>query len=224
MALLELQQVRREFAAAGGQARVVLDGIDLALERGTTLALTGKSGAGKTTLLFLAAGLLRPTSGRVLLEGRPLDGLAGGQLARARRRIGLVFQNNLSLSALPVWENAALPLLLDGQSLAAARRAALEMLDRVGLADDAERPTTVLSGGQRRRLGLARCILGRPDLLLADEPTADLDEETAGRIERFMFDWLAADGRAAIIVTHSESIERAADRVARLENGCLLST
>lgn len=222
MVLLEFQQVRREFEAAGGPAHVVLDGIDLALERGKTLALTGRSGAGKTTLLYLAAGLLRPTSGNVLLDGRPLDGFAGGELARARRRIGLVFQNNLSLSALPVWENAALPLLLDGQSAEAARRAAMEMLDRVGLADYAERSTTVLSGGQRRRLGLARCILGKPELLLADEPTADLDEETAADIERFMFDWLAADGRSAIIVTHFESIERAADRVMRLENGKLI--
>ncbi|MCE5231097.1 ATP-binding cassette domain-containing protein [bacterium] len=206
----------------GAPARTVLDGIDLRLEPGRTIALTGRSGAGKTTLLYLAAGLLRPTSGRVLFDGRPLGEIPADELALVRRRrIGLVFQNNLSLSALPVWENAALPLLLEGQTAAKSKAASIEMLERLGLADYADRPTTVLSGGQRRRLGLARCILGRPDLLLADEPTADLDEVTAADIERFMFEWLTANGHSAIIVTHFESIERAADQVLRLENGML---
>lgn len=224
MALLEFQQVKREFAAAIGPAKVVLDGVDLVLERGSTIALTGRSGAGKTTLLFIAGGLLHPTAGKVLFDGQALGEIAGAELARVRRRIGLVFQNNLSLSALPVWENAALPLLLDGRPTQSARAAAMEMLERVGLVDYAERSTTALSGGQRRRLGLARCVLAQPDLLLADEPTADLDEETAAEIEKFMFEWLAADGRSAIIVTHFESIERAAHRVVRLDKGKLVDS
>lgn len=222
MFVLEMQQVRREFEVAEGGRRAVLDGVNLALEPGKTIALTGRSGAGKTTLLFLAAGLLRPTAGRVLFEGRDIGTMSAFELADLRRRrIGLVFQNNLSLSALPVWENAALPLLLEGLPASKARSAAMEILDRVGLAEYAGRSTTALSGGQRRRLGLARCLLGRPDLLLADEPTADLDDETAAEIERFIFEWLAADGRSAIIVTHFESIERAAHQVLRLQDGIL---
>ncbi len=223
MPLLEFEQVTRDFGD-DATGRRVLERVDLALAPGEAVALVGRSGAGKTTLLFLAAGLIRPSAGRVLFEGRDLNALSPAEGARLRRRrIGLVFQNNLSLSALPVWENAALSLLMDGASRRRARPEALAMLKRLGLDGYADRPTAVLSGGQRRRLGLARCLLGDPDLLLADEPTADLDEETAAAIERELFVWLRARHRAAIIVTHAPSIERAADRVLRLESGGLIS-
>jgi predicted ABC-type transport system involved in lysophospholipase L1 biosynthesis ATPase subunit len=135
--------------------------------------------------------------------------------------MGLVFQNNLSLPALPVWENAALPLLLRGVPRAEARRAALALLERVGLAPYARAATTALSGGQRRRLGLARALITRPRLLLADEPTSDLDDTTAAEIESLMFDLLGETHGAALIVTHSDSIERRAHRVVRLDQGRL---
>jgi predicted ABC-type transport system involved in lysophospholipase L1 biosynthesis ATPase subunit len=132
-----------------------------------------------------------------------------------------VFQNNLSLGALPVWENAALPLLLRGSSAREARRTATGLLEQVELAEFADAPTEALSGGQRQRLGLARAMATQPALLLADEPTAELDRETSGRIERWLFEWLAKTGCAALIVTHSESVVRACDRVLGLKEGRL---
>lgn len=223
MALLEFQQVTKAYDTRTGR-REVLCGVDLRLEAGEVLALVGPSGAGKTTLLYLAAGLLRPNGGTIRFDARDLADLPAGASARLRREeIGLVFQNNLALSALPVWENAVLPILLNGGRLRDGRRQALELLDRVGLAELADAPTQALSGGQRRRLGLARAMGLRPRLLLADEPTADLDEATAARIERVMFDWLAEQGCAALIVTHTPSIERAAQGVLRLEAGRLVA-
>lgn len=225
MSLLRFESVYRSFASTGGNAvpgGAILAGVELTLAPGEIMALVGRSGAGKTTLLYLAAGLCRPTSGRVLFDGADLATLRPRQVALLRRRrIGLVFQNNLSLSALPVWENAALPLLLEGTPQAEARRAAEGLLERFGLGRWAGASTAVLSGGQRRRLGMARAMIGRPDLILADEPTSDLDEATAAEAEGLLFGWLRAEGRAALIVTHSPSIERSADRTLRLADGRL---
>jgi ABC-type lipoprotein export system ATPase subunit len=223
MSLLRLEQIRRRFSdGSAPPPPPVLDGVDLSLAEGEVVALVGRSGVGKTTLLYVAAGLCRPDAGRVLFDGRDLARLSVGELARLRRRrIGLVFQNNLSLAALPVWENAAFAMLLEGTGRAAARRQAEAMLERVGLANMASASTAALSGGQRRRLGLARAMLTGPSLLLADEPTADLDEQTASQIERLLFDWLTRERRAGLIVTHEASIMRSAARVLRLEAGRL---
>jgi putative ABC transport system ATP-binding protein len=223
MSLLEFHNVQRVFAAgSGAPARAVLDGVDFALEAGRTMALVGPSGAGKTTLLYLAAGLCRATGGSVHFDGRDLARMPPAELTALRRsRIGMVFQNNLCLSALPAWENVALPLLLEGARMGEARRQALEWLDAVELAPFADAPTAALSGGQRRRLGLARALGMRLDLLLADEPTADLDEATALRIEDLLFGWLAERGCAALIVTHEAPIERRVDEVRRLSGGKL---
>jgi ABC-type lipoprotein export system ATPase subunit len=225
MDLLRFEQICRSFPSNGpdAPARSVLRDIHLSLGVDEVVALIGRSGAGKTTLLYLAAGLCRPTAGRVLFEERDLASLDQGELSRLRRRqIGLVFQNNLSLSALPVWENAALPLLLEGVPSAKARRHAEQMLERVGLASFSGAPMAALSGGQRRRLGVARAMVGRPRLILADEPTADLDDETGAEIEALLFGWLTEEKRAALIVTHSPRIERAAARTLRLEEGRLI--
>ncbi|MCL5270467.1 MAG: ATP-binding cassette domain-containing protein, partial [bacterium] len=196
-----MEHIRRSYPANGASQseRIILRDVNMAIAPGEVVALTGRSGAGKTSLLHIAAGLGRPSAGRVLFEGQDLGGLTPRELSRLRqRRIGLVFQNNLSLSALPVWENAALPLLLQGQPQRKARRAAETMLERVGLAAFARCATATLSGGQRRRLGLARALAGQPRLLLADEPTADLDEITAAEIEKLLFDWLADGNRTAL--------------------------
>lgn len=225
MSLLRFQSVYRSFDPRGGGPAsngAVLAGVELELAHGEILALVGRSGAGKTTLLYLAAGLCRPTAGQIFFDGADLATLSPRQLALLRRRrIGLVFQNNLSLSALPVWENAALPLLLEGAPQAEARRQAEALLDRFGLGRWTGASTAVLSGGQRRRLGMVRAMIGRPELILADEPTSDLDEATAAEAEALLFGWLRAEGRAALIVTHSPSIERSADRTLRLVDGRL---
>ncbi len=224
MSLLVLDQISRHFpsngAAQAGQC--VLDAVSLTVNPGEIVALIGRSGAGKTTLLYIAAGLGRPSSGRVLFEDRDLTDYSSSELSKLRQgRIGLVFQNNLSLSALPVWENAALPLLLQGAKRKAARQRANDLLERVGLAQFGQSPTASLSGGQRRRLGLARAMAGDPRLLLADEPTADLDEETSKEIEQLLFAWLREANRGALIVTHEPQIEKLADRVVCLEHGRL---
>ena len=223
MSLLQLEEVSRRFARPGqGAARTVVDGVSLTLEPGEVVALVGRSGAGKTTLLYLAGGLARPDGGRVMIDGQDLATLDPAALSRLRRRqIGLVFQNNLALSALPVWENAALPLLLEGVAFGLARRQAEAALERVGLAACAREATAILSGGQRRRLGLARAMVGAPRLLLADEPTADLDEQTAADMERLLEAWLAERRCAAIIVTHTDSLRRLAGRTLRMEQGRL---
>lgn len=224
MSLLNFDNVQRSFPAAPGRdGAVVLAGVELTLAPGEIMALVGRSGAGKTTLLYLAAGLCRPTTGRVLFDQTDLAALTPRALSLLRRRrMGLVFQNNLSLAALPVWENAALPLLLEGLNPREARQRAETLLEQVGLGPWIASTTTALSGGQRRRLGLARAMLARPDLILADEPTADLDEATAAEMESLLFNWLREEGRAALVVTHSPSIERAADRTLRLEGGRLV--
>jgi putative ABC transport system ATP-binding protein len=226
-ALLELKTVRREIASGNRRKTTlaILDNVNLSLQPGETLALIGRSGVGKTTLLHLIAGLDRPDSGEIHFHGQSLGKLSAAELAlMRRRRMGLVFQNNLSLPALPVWENAALPLLLEGMPRRAARAQARDWLKRVGVAQYENASTATLSGGQRRRLGLARALITRPALLLADEPTSDLDEATAAEIESLLFGFLKATSTAAIIVTHAESLERQAQRIMRLEAGRLHET
>ncbi len=225
-AILRFEEVHRRFPGADADGRRdVLDGVSFSLARGEVATLVGRSGAGKTTLLHLAGGLLRPTAGSIFFDGDDISRQSAASLARLRRRrIGLVFQNSLTLAALPVWENAALTLLMEGMPRRQARAAAAEALERVGLAPYAARSTAVLSGGQRRRLGLARCLLAQPELVLADEPTADLDDETAAMIENFLFDWLSREGRAALIVTHEASIIEKSSRILRLDSGRLEQT
>lgn len=202
--------------------RPLFEDIQLALEPGQTMAIAGPSGAGKTTLLYLAAGFYRPTIGGVSFEGRDIHAMAETERARLRRRaMGLVFQNDLCLAAVEAWENAALPLLLEGVARREARRRAEAALERVGLEGLASAPTAALSGGQRQRLGLARATIGEPRLLLADEPTSDLDEVTANGIEKVLFDFLSERHCAALIVTHSVSLERRAGSLARLDGGRL---
>ena len=224
MSLLRFEHVRRDYPApnAHGSVRTVLRYVNLTLEPGEVVALIGRSGAGKTTLLHLAAGLCRATDGRILLDDTDLSSISPTALSALRhRRIGLVFQNNLCLNALPVWENVALPLLLDKMGPQAARCKAEAMLDRVGLASLGNATTASLSGGQRRRLGLARALIHNPPLLLADEPTADLDEETAAEIQSLLGDWLAEGKRGVLIVTHGSALEALAQRTIRLEDGRL---
>lgn len=224
MSLLCFDHVRKAFASPRCRDGdlPVLESVNLDLAPGEVIALVGKSGAGKTTLLHLAAGLLRPSAGRIFFDGQSLQRRSQRDLGRLRRtRIGLVFQNNLSLTVLPVWENAALPLLLEGVPRRMARRRADQILERVGLGRFGEASTRHLSGGQRRRLRLARALISEPQLLLADEPTADLDEQTSDQIKRLLFDWLDETGRGALIVTHDLPIERFAHRLVCLDAGRL---
>ncbi|GAA3552891.1 lipoprotein-releasing ABC transporter ATP-binding protein LolD [Microlunatus spumicola] len=194
----------------------VLRGVDLALHAGERLALTGPSGSGKTVLLSILAGLAAPSSGAVLLDGRPLD--AHGPDLRAR--MGLVFQGYGLVALLTAAENVELPLLAARVRPSEARDRAQEALATVGLADRAEHLVEELSGGQQQRAAVARALVVRPDVLLADEPTAEQDAGHRASTLHAILD-AASTGSAVLLATHDPVVAARCDRVVHLEAGLL---
>ena len=213
MPILELRQVSRRFDSD----RWVLRGVSLQVAAGEKVILVGESGVGKSTLLNLCAGLDTADEGEVLLQGRSLRGLDDSGLAAIRRHaLGFVFQAFHLIPHLHVWQNVALPLLLNGTAQGAARLAADEMLAAVGLADRAEGFPADLSGGEQQRVALARALVHRPALILADEPTGNLDPRTATAAIDLLAEQVRSRAAALLMVTHSAQAERIADRVLRL--------
>jgi ABC-type lipoprotein export system ATPase subunit len=203
----------------GRAALRVLDGLDLDLAAGELVAVTGRSGSGKSTLLNLAGGLDRPDSGVVEVGGVRLDCAPERQLAPLRRdRIGFVFQAFHLLPELTGLENVLLPARLNGRGQGLRR--GRELVEQLGLGDAAERLPTVLSGGEQQRLAIARALVNDPQLVLADEPTGNLDAES-GEIVLSLLRQIADEGRAVLLVTHEREATRRADRVLRLEQGRL---
>ncbi|GAA3428881.1 ABC transporter ATP-binding protein [Streptosporangium sandarakinum] len=203
-----------------GQSRVrAVDEIDLEVPQGQTLAVMGPSGCGKSTLLHLLGGLERPTGGEVWMAGRRIDALSERALARMRRRsVGFVFQAFHLMDELSAAENVELPALLAGRSRRQARRRANLLLERVGLADRARHLPSQLSGGQRQRIAVARALVNDPLVVLADEPTGNLD--TAASLDMLrIFDDLRASGQTLIIVTHDERVAATADRLVSMRDG-----
>jgi putative ABC transport system ATP-binding protein len=200
-----------------------LRGVDLALAPGELLALVGPSGCGKSTLLAVLGGLEAPDTGRLELAGERVDGLSQAGWARARRRrIGFVFQSFNLLTTLTVAQNVELPARLAGRSRRAARRRREELLERLGLADRAGALPTQLSGGQQQRVALARAAANEPDVLLADEPTGNLD--SAARED--VLDLLSAareDGQSIVLVTHDPVVAAIADRGLAMRDGQLVA-
>ncbi|WP_043487009.1 MULTISPECIES: ABC transporter ATP-binding protein [Streptomyces] len=198
-----------------------VDGVDLDVPTGQTLAVTGPSGCGKSTLLQLLGGLDRPTEGEVWLGGRRVDDLGERALARLRRRaVGFVFQAYHLMDELTAAENVELPALLAGVSPRTARRRAAELLGHVGLADRARHLPSELSGGQRQRVAIARALVNKPLVVLADEPTGNLDSAATHDILR-LFDELRAAGQTLVMVTHDERVAATADRIVSLRDGAL---
>jgi putative ABC transport system ATP-binding protein len=196
-----------------------VDGVDLAVASGETVAVMGPSGCGKSTLLHLLGGLDRPTAGQVWLAGERIDQLSERGLARRRRDgIGFVFQAFHLMEELTAVENVELPALLAGRSPRAARRRATGLLDQVGLADRARHLPSALSGGQRQRVAIARAMANDPALLLADEPTGNLDSEATLDVLR-LFDTLHVAGQTLVIVTHDARIAATADRLISMRDG-----
>ncbi|GAA2338785.1 ABC transporter ATP-binding protein [Streptomyces cuspidosporus] len=188
---------------------------------GQTLAVTGPSGCGKSTLLQLLGGLDRPTDGEVWLGGRRIDHLGERALARLRRRaVGFVFQAYHLMDELTAAENVQLPALLAGASPRAARVRATRLLARVGLADRARHLPSELSGGQRQRVAIARALVNKPLVVLADEPTGNLDSAATREILR-LFEELRAAGQTLVMVTHDERVAAMADRVISMRDGTL---
>ena len=223
MSLVQTNQLTKVYGK--GDTRVkALDQVNLAVEAGNFVAVMGPSGCGKSTLLHLLGGLDKPTGGEVLIDGQPLSGLNDQALAELRRRkIGFVFQFFNLIPVLDATENAALPLLLDGVALSAAREQAGAWLERVGLSDRAGHRPDQLSGGQQQRVAIARALAAEPALILADEPTGNLDtrasDEIAGLLRLVADEW----GRSVIMVTHDPRIAAYADRIIFLKDGSIVN-
>ncbi|MGW3365350.1 ABC transporter ATP-binding protein [Streptosporangium canum] len=203
-----------------GQSRVrAVDEVDLEVPEGQTLAVMGPSGCGKSTLLHLLGGLERPTDGEVWVAGRRIDTLSERALARMRRlSVGFIFQAFHLVEELSAAENVELPALLAGRSLGQARRRASLLLERVGLADRARHLPSQLSGGQRQRVAIARALANDPLVVLADEPTGNLDTAATLDVLR-IFEELRSAGQTLVIVTHDERVAATADRLVSMRDG-----
>jgi putative ABC transport system ATP-binding protein len=204
-----------------GLVRAV-DGVDLDVAGGETVAVMGPSGCGKSTLLQLLGGLDRPTAGEVRLAGRRLDRMSENALARLRRdAVGFVFQAFHLMDELTAVENVELPALLAGDSPRTARRRAAELIEQTGLADRAGHLPAALSGGQRQRVAIARALVNEPLVVLADEPTGNLDSEATLDVLR-LFDRLHQAGQTLVIVTHDSRIAATADRLISMRDGAFV--
>jgi len=220
---LVLEGVVHGYQRPGGAEDVsVLRGVDLAVEAGELVAVTGRSGSGKSTLLHLAGALAAPAAGRITIAGRPLAGLSASGLAQVRRRsVGFVFQAFHLLPGLTLSENVALPLVLDGGDARATQARVDAVLGSVGLHDVGDRRPAELSGGQQQRGAVARALVSDPALLLADEPTGNLDDETAADVLAALVDAARDRGTACVVVTHDATVAAATDRAYSLADGVL---
>jgi putative ABC transport system ATP-binding protein len=220
-ALLRARGLRKDYGKGEGLVRAV-DEVDLDVAPGETLAVMGPSGCGKSTLLHLLGGLDRPSAGELWLNDRRTDRLSERALAGLRRQeIGFVFQAFHLMDELTARENIELPALLAGRSPRQARRGALTLLDRVGLADRADHLPSALSGGQRQRVAIARALINDPLVVLADEPTGNLDSAATLDVLR-LFDQLHGSGLTLVIVTHDERVAATADRLVSMRDGSLV--
>jgi len=221
--VISLSGVEKSFRD-GHREIPVLRGVDLHVGEGEMVAILGRSGSGKSTLLHVVGGLDRDYRGDVAVAGKPLDRLAARELARLRNEtIGFVFQSFNLLPGLSALENVMLPGMLrapNGERAGAIRARAAAALARVGLAPEALALPARLSGGERQRVAIARALFARPHVLLADEPTGNLDAATGDEITR-LFSEMAAGGVAVLVVTHEERVSRAAGRVLQLREGRL---
>jgi ABC-type lipoprotein export system ATPase subunit len=220
---IQAVNVSKSYGTAGAEVHA-LRGVSFEVRRGERVALLGKSGSGKSTLLNLLGGLDRPTLGQVIVNGHDLAQLSADERARHRREsVGLVFQSYHLIGSRTAAQNVELPLLFTGKPPAARRRAARAMLASVGLENRAHHRPAALSGGERQRVALARALINRPAILLADEPTGNLDSVTAGEIVDLLRRQLAELGATLILVTHDEDLTREfAQRVLRLQDGRLV--
>lgn len=218
---LQIQSLSKSFLE-GAETRQVLRKISTTFAKGEFVALLGQSGSGKSTLLNVISGIERPSMGSVMLDGTPLSELNERQCTLFRRdRIGFVFQFFNLIPTLTVLENITLPQELAGRDRREIERQALVLLERVGLADRRDTYPDKLSGGQQQRVAIARALVHDPMLVLADEPTGNLDEETGDRVLELLLELTRDAQKTLIMATHNPDIARRADRVVRMHNGQL---
>jgi putative ABC transport system ATP-binding protein len=216
--LIEIRDLVKVYEMGNVQVRA-LDGVSVGVDRGEFLAIMGPSGSGKSTLMNLIGCLDTPTSGTYRLNNQEVSSLDDDELARIRNReIGFVFQTFNLLSRTSALENVEVPLVYAGMPRQERHRRAREVLEQVGLGDRMHHQPSELSGGQRQRVAVARALVNRPSILLADEPTGNLDSRTGEEI-MVLFDELNRNGNTIVLVTHEEDIARHARRVVRLRDG-----
>jgi lipoprotein-releasing system ATP-binding protein len=224
MSLLQAVQLEKRYV--DGPAVVqVLAGLDLDVEAGDRIAIVGESGVGKSTLLHLLGALDQPTGGRLLFDGQDIFAHSEAELALFRNReIGFVFQFHHLLGDFTALENVMLPSLIGRRSRGATRARALELLERVGLKERVEHRPGELSGGEQQRVAVARALAQRPKLLLADEPTGNLDPGTGDDVQQLMLELNQEHGAALVVATHNERLAAAMGRMLRLADGRLHET
>ncbi len=217
MAILETNDLTKVYGSGDTQVRA-LDGVSLSVEKGCFLAVVGTSGSGKSTLLHMLGGLDRPTSGAVTVDGRELSALKDEALTIFRRRkIGFVFQNYNLVPVLSVYENIVLPIQLDGR--APDRDYIRRIIETLGLESKLQSLPNKLSGGQQQRVAIARALAAKPAIILADEPTGNLDSRTSQDVMGLLKVTGARFGQTIVMITHNEEIAQMADRIIRIEDG-----
>lgn len=219
---LHADGLEKSYAATDGTELRVLQGVDLSVQSGEAVAVVGASGAGKSTLLHLLGALDRPSAGEVYLGGRAISDLDPDQVADVRNRYaGFVFQFHHLLREFTAQENVMMPALIAGMPLSVAAEKALEVLDAVGLRDRAQHKPGELSGGEQQRVAVARALSNDPVVLLADEPSGNLDRKTSEQLHDLLFELRGGRNLAMVLVTHNAELARRTDRVLRLEDGRL---
>ncbi|MEO6012798.1 MAG: ABC transporter ATP-binding protein [Devosia sp.] len=224
--LVSVSHVDYSLKVGSGQLQILRD-VSMDVAGAQVVAIVGPSGSGKTSLLMLLAALERPTTGKVTIAGTDLTGLSEDALAAFRRKtLGIVFQSFYLIPSLSALDNVSLALEIaePGLSLSEARRRSAEALAMVGLADRVDHRPAAMSGGEQQRVGLARAMIARPGLLLADEPTGNLDQNTGARVIELMFDLARHQKAAVIFVTHDPGLAARADRVFTMTRGELTET
>ena len=217
MTILETRDLRKIYGAGNTEVRA-LDGVDLTVERGEFVAVVGTSGSGKSTLLHMLGGLDRPTSGTVCVDGQMLSDLKDEALTIFRRRkIGFVFQNYNLVPVLNVYENIVLPIQLDGRQL--DRTYVDQMIETLGLESKLQSLPNNLSGGQQQRVAIARAMAAKPAIILADEPTGNLDSKTSQDVMSLLKVTSQKFTQTIVMITHNEEIAQMADRIIRIEDG-----
>ena len=221
--MLQVEGLTKSYPSRGGEPLTVLKAVDFALQAGDSLAIVGPSGSGKTTLLGLCAGLDRPTSGTVSIAGTSIGGLTEDQRAAVRNaHVGFVFQNFQLIPTLTALENVMVPLELRGEGGAAKEAEALALLERVGLGARHRHYPIQLSGGEQQRVALARAFINQPKILFCDEPTGNLDGETAHKVVELIFGLNREKGTTLVLVTHDSELAARCARTIRLKNGAVV--
>ena len=221
MSILQTESLKKYYGTGDTEVRA-LDGVDLTVERGEFVAIVGTSGSGKSTLLHMLGGLDRPTAGKVTVDGKDIFALKDEELTIFRRRkIGFVFQSYNLVPVLSVWENIILPIQLDGRAVDEAF--VREVVATLGLEKKLQNLPSQLSGGQQQRVAIARALATKPAILLADEPTGNLDSKTSQDVLGLMKVTSQKFGQTMVMITHNEEIAQLADRIVRIEDGRIVT-